>query len=179
MKSKTLFLGALNEQLEKQLQLVIAQLQNLPENSLNKPSVSGGWSITQCISHLNSYYDYYLPKMYQGLNNNQNSSNAEVKHTFMGSYFINMMKNNNPTKKYKAAQKHVPSNNLNANIEIANFITHSENLIKLMAQLEHQNTNQIKTKVSIMPFLKINLNDVLAFMIAHQERHLRQALLNT
>ncbi|MBJ7428555.1 MAG: DinB family protein [Bacteroidia bacterium] len=178
MQSKELFLEDMNGKLEKQLQLVIGQLQNLPEAILNKPSATGGWSITECLAHLNSYYDYYLPKMHQGLINNQSLNNNMVKHTFMGRYFINMMNHENTTKKYKAAKKHLPLKKPNAYTEIANFITHSENLIKLIAQFQHKNTNQVKIQVSVIPFIKINLNDALAFMIAHQERHLKQALRN-
>ncbi|MFA9215003.1 MAG: DinB family protein [Candidatus Methylacidiphilales bacterium] len=178
MQSKQLFLEDMNGKLEKQLQLVIGQLQNLPEPILNKPSITRGWSIAQCISHLNSYYDYYLPKIHHGLNCNQIINNNMVKHTFMGRYFINMINHENATKKYKAAKKHLPLNTLNAYSEIANFITNSENLIKLIAQFQRKNTNQIKMEVSVIPFIKINLNDALAFMIAHQERHLKQALRN-
>lgn len=178
MQTKELFLEEINGKLEKQLQLVIGQLQNLPELILNKPSITGGWSIVQCLGHLNSYYDYYLPKMQLGLNENQTLNNDVVKHTFMGRYFINLINNKNSTIKYRAAKKHLPANNLNAYNEIANYITHCENLTKLMAQLNHKNTNQIKIGVSVMPILKINLNDVLAFLIAHQERHLLQAQRN-
>lgn len=179
MQTKKLFLEEINGKLEKQLQLVIGQLQNLPEPILNKPSVAGGWSITQCLAHLNSYYDYYLPKVKAVIDQLPNDINAnEVKHTWLGNYFINMMQASGKTKKYKAAKQHQPALNLNANEQVATFIQHSEAFLSLAENLKSVNGNQGKIGISIAPFIKINLYDTLLFLLTHNERHLAQAKRN-
>ncbi len=179
MQSKELFLEDLNYRLEMQLQLVIGQLQNLPESVLNKPTLTGGWSITQCIAHLNSYYDYYLPNVKAVIDQLPNDINAnEVKHTWLGNYFINMMQANGKSKKYKAVKKHIPPINLNGREQVATFIQHSEEFLNLIENMQHINGNQGKIGVSIAPFIKINLYDTLLFLLTHNERHLAQAKRN-
>lgn len=38
-------------------------LQNKHTDVLLKPAATGGWSIAQCLEHLNRYGHYYLPAM--------------------------------------------------------------------------------------------------------------------
>ena len=57
----------LEAQVEKHLAEAIRVYQNLGNEELNKPAKDGGWSIAQCLDHLNSYGDYYFPKIAEGL----------------------------------------------------------------------------------------------------------------
>lgn len=36
---------------------------------LKAPASNGGWSIVQCLEHLNTYGNYYLPRIEKGLHN--------------------------------------------------------------------------------------------------------------
>lgn len=62
-KEKYLYL----QRVEDHLQQAIGLFQNLPERELLQPSSTGGWSIAQCLDHLNSYGHYYLPKIQEGM----------------------------------------------------------------------------------------------------------------
>ncbi len=53
--NKTEFLNSLEDRVEDHLQLAVNRFQNLPESELLRPSENGGWSIAQCLWHLNSY----------------------------------------------------------------------------------------------------------------------------
>ena len=60
-------LGTIEEQVESHVNDAVKIFQNLPGEVLLRPAANGGWSIAQCLWHLNSYGDYYLPKIKSGL----------------------------------------------------------------------------------------------------------------
>ena len=57
----------LEGEVETHLNDAVKIFQNLTSTELLKPSANGGWSIAQCLWHLNSYGDYYLPEIKSGL----------------------------------------------------------------------------------------------------------------
>lgn len=62
VNSETL-IGKLEKEVDRHLIQAIKVYQNLSQDELNNQPSSGGWSIAQCLEHLNSYGDYYFPKM--------------------------------------------------------------------------------------------------------------------
>ncbi|MBX7204279.1 MAG: DinB family protein [Bacteroidia bacterium] len=168
-------LSELEEKTEKQLQFAISVLQNLNENVLQQPSSNGGWSIAQCLWHLNSYGDYYLPKIENGLKTPVQET-VIFKSSWLGSRFTRMMQPGNG--KYKAFKDHVPPVNPDAREVIATFIQQLEQLLLLLRQAKGHNLNSIKIPVSISRFIKLKLGDVFSFLVAHNQRHLEQAKRN-
>lgn len=134
-------LSELEEKTEKQLLFAISVLQNLNENILQQPSLSGGWSIAQCLWHLNSYGDYYLPKIESRLKAPMYET-AIFKSSWLGSRFTRMMLPGNG--KYKAFKDHVPPAKPDARKVIATFIQQQEQLILLLRQAKGHNLNRIK-----------------------------------
>lgn len=177
--NKTLFIETISNEIEEHLKIVISQLQNLPENTLTKPAINGGWSIAECIAHLNTYGYFYLPKIKNAIAlNKNNTSNTIAKNTWLGNYFIKTMRADAKLKKYKAFKGHIPAKNLNPYAELAEFISQNETLLQLVEAASTTNTNQIKIGISLTKFIRINLNDLFGFIVAHNNRHLLQALKN-
>ncbi|MES2656902.1 MAG: DinB family protein [Bacteroidota bacterium] len=176
---KELFLERIHNEVELHLQEVIAQFQNLPEHLLLRPSSTSGWSIAQCLAHLNSYGHYYLPLIKKAIANApQNSGILNDKHSWLGKYFTKTMRADATQKKYKAFKGHIPATHLNAYAEIAEFINQNEQLLLFLKQARYIDTNGIKINISISKWIKINLNDLFDFMVAHNNRHLLQAKRN-
>lgn len=172
-------LEKLENRVDSHLQTVIQQFQNLKEEDLLRPSSTGGWSIAQCLAHLNSYGDYYLPEIGVGLAKIPSSPPSDTfKSSWLGAYFIKMMEPQTGKKKYKAFKGHIPSPTLDAYAVIAEFIQQQETLLSYLRRAYSADLNQIKIPISIARFLKLKLGDVFQFMIAHDERHLQQALRN-
>ncbi|MCU0369592.1 MAG: DinB family protein, partial [Cyclobacteriaceae bacterium] len=144
---------------------------------LLKPSASGGWSIAQCLWHLNSYGEYYFPEIRKGLTKNY-PFNPEFKSSWLGNYFTNTMKPGLKMKKYKAFKDHTPAPALDAHEVVAKFIQQQEELLDLLKLARHTDLNKVRIPISISRWLKLKLGDVFQFIIAHNERHLQQAKRN-
>ena len=94
---------------------------------------------------------------------------------WLGNYFSNMMEPS--VKKYKAIKGHIPVKNLNAASVVARFIDQQEELLLLLRKAGHSNLNK-RIPVTISPLIRLKAGDVFRFLVAHNERHLQQALRN-
>lgn len=173
----TPLLETLEDQVENHMRDAVKIFQNLSAEQLLKPAANGGWSIAQCVWHLNSYGDYYLPKIKSGLAKNY-PANTDFKSTWLGSYFTRIMKPGAQMKKYKAFKNHIPPAELEADKVVAEFILQQEQLLSYLKLARHTDMNQIRIPVSILSWMKLKLGDVFQFIIAHDERHLQQAKRN-
>ncbi|GAB3169292.1 DinB family protein [Telluribacter humicola] len=173
----TAWLNQLQQQVEEHLEKATRIYQNLPEEQLLQPASDGGWSVAQCLEHLNSYGRYYIPAVQQAIE----ASPAEYKQPtlyfrsgYLGSYFTNLMHAQN-SRKYKAMKGHIPLPALNGAQVVAEFIEQQEQWLQLLRQAEQLNLNKIKVPISITRLVKLNLGDTFAFVKAHDERHIQQA----
>ncbi|WP_064197033.1 MULTISPECIES: DinB family protein [Emticicia] len=176
---KLSLLNLLESQVENHLQLAIEKFQNLSEESLLMPSSSRGWSIAQCLEHLNTYGVYYLPLFEKCLAESKEESSQEfLKSTWLGKLSIDSMNPEKGKRKFKAMKGYIPSQNLEADRVVAEFINQQERLLLILREAAKKNIQRIKIPISIAKFLKLNLGDALQFLIIHNERHMQQALRN-
>lgn len=171
-------LAVLEEQTETHLQEAVHLFQNLSEEVLLRPSTTDGWSIAQCLEHLNSYGYYYLPRIEKGLEKNKKTAQEIFKSSWLGDYFIRIMDPKTSKSKYKAFKDHQPARELDAHAVVAEFIRQQEKLLLLYRQAQTKDMNNIRISVSIMKWLRLKLGDVFQFIVAHNERHLQQAKRN-
>ena len=170
-------LETLEDQVESHMRDAVQIFQNLSTEQLLKPASDGGWSIAQCLWHLNSYGDYYLPKIKSGLAKNY-PANPDFKSTWLGRYFTRIMKPGAQMKKYKAFKNHIAPVELEADKVVAEFIQQQEQLLSYLKLARHTDMNRIRIPISIVSWVKLKLGDVFQFIIAHDERHLQQAKRN-
>lgn len=164
----------LEADVERQLQLAIASFQNLSPEKLEIKRADGGWSIAQCFAHLNSYNQYYLPRIEKGLSADH-PHNPIFKSTWLGQYFTDIIRPSAKMKKFKAIKQHEPNAHVSGTPAVAEFIENQERLLKLLTESRTTDLNKIKIPISILPWIKLRLGDVFQFVVAHQERHLQQA----
>jgi hypothetical protein len=170
------FIDQLETQLEEQLKEVISVFQNLPTEVLLQPGSNNGWSIAQCFAHLNSYADFYIPRITKGIDNAPlGNEDCNFQHSLLGRYFIRSMDPDLSKKKFKAMKKHLPAAVDDPHTEVARFIAHLENLLVLIRKARGKKLKKISVSTSIASWLKINAGDALAFLIVHNKRHLKQA----
>jgi len=177
--SQAEFLNHAEQQLETQLQEVISVFQNLPEDVHIKPSSTNGWSIAECIEHLNTYAAFYQPQVAMAIEKAPHNNNpADFKHSFLGRYFITSMDATRSKKKFKALKRHVPMNIGNPNSVVSTFIQHLENMLMLLKRAGHKDLRKNSVKTSISMWIKINPGDAIQFLLTHNRRHLEQAKRN-
>lgn len=174
--SKAKLLSQLEQQTETHLAMAVSRFQNLPESVLLKPASDGGWSIAQCLAHLNSYGDFYLRAMQHAIHHPKgNSSRQEFQSGWLGNYFTKMMQPGLTGKKYKSPKNHLPPPQLNAYEVVAVFIQQQEQLIRLLRKANNVDINATRVPISLTKWVKLKLGDTFRFFIAHNERHIVQA----
>jgi uncharacterized damage-inducible protein DinB len=175
-QSQSAFIDQLETQLEEQLKEVISVFQNLPTEALLQPGSNNGWSIAQCFAHLNSYADFYIPRITKAMDNAPSANEVcNFRHRLLGRYFISSMDPDLSKKKFKAMKKHLPAAGADPHHEVARFIAHLENLLALSRKAREKKLERTSVSTSIASWLKINAGDALAFLIVHNKRHLKQA----
>lgn len=177
--AKLALLDQLENVVESHLRFVTSSVQNLPIEMLLKPSTTGGWSIAQCLAHLNGYGNFYLPLFRDGLANQKGKPSSDMfKSTWLGRYFTKMMHPDTGKKKYKAFKDHIPDCNLDARSVIATFIEQQEMLLSLLTEARTADLNAIRIPLSISRWVTFKLGDAFQFLVAHNERHIQQAKRN-
>ncbi len=137
----------LESRVEFSIQLAVTVFQNLDSELLLSPSVTGGWSIAECLDHLNSYGNFYLPQIKLGLDTSNGTHPTEFKSSWLGNYFNELMKPNN--KKMKAFKKHLPKKDLDTVAIVAEFIHQQELLLTYLEAAKIHDLNKIKIPISI------------------------------
>lgn len=169
--NKQQLLNTLEQQVDAHLQQAITIYQNLDADTLSKPSTTGGWSIAQCLEHLNSYGDYYLPQIEKVLHTK--SDEASFTSGWLGDYFTKSM-DPKAGKKMKALKGHIPAATLDAHKVVAEFIHQQETLIRYL-RIAHTTDLNVRIPITISKLIRIKLGDIFQFLIMHDERHTEQA----
>ena len=172
-------LDQLEEKVDAHLRTAIGQLQNLPPAILLRPAGDGGWSIAQCLEHLNTYGRFYLPQIERKLASASPPRSAvSFRSSWLGSYFTRSMDPATSSRKMKAFKGHIPERDLDAPAVIAEFIQQQETLLKLIRKARQVDLRAIRIPISLTSLIRLKLGDVFQFLVAHDERHLQQAKRN-
>lgn len=153
----------------------VADFQNIPDERLVQPAPDGGWSIAQCLDHLNGYGFHYLPLLGAALQRAGEGSGI-YRATWLGEYFTKALDPDTGKKKIKAFKKHVPQRHLDAPAVVGEFIRQQELLLQLLRTARRKDLNKTRIPISLTRWVTMNIGDTLRFLIAHNERHIRQAL---
>lgn len=179
MHNQHKYLLQLEEVVERHIEEVISVYQNLPAEHLLQPSATGGWSIVNCFQHLNSYATYYHPKIKEKLLRLPPANDStSFRNTWLGLYFVRMMKGDATKMKYKAIKRHIPEATKSPHTSVQDFMEHQEHLLQLMEMAHSKQLVKGSIPTSLSKFLKINIGDAFKFLIVHNQRHLRQAARN-
>ena len=159
----------------------ISRWQVMPDSLFSLQPSDGGWSAKQCLAHLNSYGDYYLPAIEKAIaraRQQKSSPHPLYKPGWLGNYFTNMMQpaaNGRPAKKIKAFKKYIHGNEEAGYKVVAAFIDQQEKMLALIAAAGNIHLGRTRTGISIAPAITLQLGDVFRFITAHNKRHLLQA----
>ncbi|QJD81656.1 DinB family protein [Spirosoma rhododendri] len=177
---KQIWLEGLEQQVEKHIQEAVQIFQNKDEALLRKPAMSGGWSVVQCLAHLNSYGQYYLPRLKQELIPRSPGQHTTTTFTssWLGGYLTRLMDPGGGLIKFKAARRHQPLVNLPAHTVVAEFIDQQEELLRLLQAAQDHDLTTIRIPMSVAAWIRLPVGNVLQFLIVHTERHLIQARRN-
>ncbi len=174
-------LNDLYQQTTAFLDEAISKWQMMPDKKFSHQPAPTQWSAKQCLAHLNSYGDYYLPaieKSIQMAREKNKTVSAVFSTGWLGGYFTKLMQTDShglPSKKIKAFKKYIHGNDEDGDHVIATFIEQQEKMLQLLTDAKNIDLNNTRTGISIAPLIQLKLGDVLMFIAAHTQRHLLQA----
>jgi DinB family protein len=141
-----------------------------------KPS-SNEWSIAQSLEHLILLNTSYFPQIEKILADERRPSLWErvpLLPTFFGRLVLAAVQPESK-RKVKARPAFTPaSRQIDVGI-VTRFLTHQENLIRLMKATAHLPIEKIIITSAVSPVVTYSLFDAYRILIAHEFRHLRQA----
>ncbi|WP_373522739.1 DinB family protein [Aquiflexum sp.] len=175
-QNKEYWIEKMENLVEEQLEASTKIFQNLHEEALVF-SDSRTWSAAACIDHLNSYFNYYLPRIKKVMASQKPINDpTSIKLSWIGVYFIKMMKPIENGKKFKAMKKHYPNiQSTDPHQIVANFIHNLEEMLLILSQANQIDLNRGSFRSSISPLVNLRPCDTIEFLLVHNQRHLIQA----
>lgn len=174
------FLSQLQGQVTHFIDLAQGGWQLLPHSTFSRRPGEGQWGANECLQHLNSYCQYYLPAIERAMEMAPPTQKPATvfKTGWLGHYFTQLMMPGTPgrpAKKMKAPKNHQPAGITDSHLVIAEFIAHQQKLLQLLGKAGSHNLNIIRVPISISKMIKLKLGDTFNFLVAHQQRHVLQA----
>jgi hypothetical protein len=152
----------------------------ISNEKLHRKPAPEKWSAAECLEHLNLYGDFYLPVMRDAIEKGLAkgyTAHESYKSGWVGDYFVKTMqlksgKVGNPMKTFKAKN---PANLVVPPDVLQRFMKQQSELLAIIKAASNADLQRITVPLTI-PYLKIRLGDTLRFVVAHNERHIMQAL---
>ncbi|RTQ47582.1 DinB family protein [Hymenobacter gummosus] len=155
---------------------VETELQPLPDAVLNRKPRPDGWSVLECLEHLNRYARYYLPALTKALNGRPAAAPAaEVRYSWLGRKSLDLVRPDNG-RQHKTVKHMNPSGSQLHRAVLTEFLQHQAELLALLASARTTNLNRRTVPVEFFRLLKLRVGETLEFVVRHQERHLQQVL---
>lgn len=165
---------------QNNIDLVQKKCVHLGDNQLQWRAKQGSWSISEVLSHLNSYSSYYHNSFKERISKTKFKS---IKENFVSSPLgksawksMKLGRANNVKRKFKAPKNYNPSNNpeLIGEDPVNLFLEEQNDLLHILESAKSVNLKKVKIKISISKIVRLRLGDALMFVIYHNERHIQQ-----
>lgn len=175
-------LKELHLQLDDLLKTASEQFVPAPKEVLLRQPAPDKWSVAQCLDHLNAYSRFYVPAMERAIQSALTGSLPPAptfKSGWLGNYFTKMMApktDGQPGMRMQAPKAYRPMSNLDADKVVSEFIEWQQRTKELLDQAQYVNLQAPKIPTTLGNWLKFSLGDTFRFVIAHERRHMAQAL---
>lgn len=148
----------------------------LPLQKLQQKPSETGWSILECIEHLNLYGDFYLPEIAQQLQKSNHPPSTLFRSSWLGNYFANAMlpREKKPNKMNTFKDKNPNGSQLSKAV-LHKFIDQQKKTLELLQQAQTANLTKVKTGITIASWIRLRLGDTFRVVIYHNYRHIQQA----
>jgi hypothetical protein len=171
-------------QIDDLLKTAKEQFVTAPKEVLLRQPAPDKWSVAQCLDHLNSYSRFYVPAMEKAIQSKLAGSlpqapAATFKSGFLGNYFTKIMEPKTDGKlamRMQAPKAYRPLADLDAGKVVSEFIEWQQKTKALLDQAKFVNIQKVKVPTTLGNWLKFSLGDTFRFVIAHERRHMAQAL---
>jgi hypothetical protein len=155
----------------------------LSDNQLNwKPSTKG-WSILECIEHIIVTGEYYLEEIenkFSRVKPESKPMDINFQSSLFGNFSANSMKPSNQgviRYKMKTMKRMEPGQSIiDRTALFRRYEKYQQRILTIIERSKYYNINKIKITSSIGKLLRFNLGNTIRFVVAHNQRHIQQAL---
>jgi hypothetical protein len=150
---------------------------SLDDTTLTQRPENGGWTILECVAHLNLYASFYNKVFQQQVDSGKARTEQPYRPGYLGSRSAESML---PDAQGKLSMPMATMKKMNPKGKdldrtiIDRLIDQQRVLLDLLEKMESIDLNRNRCALTI-PVLKFRLGDTLRFHIYHNERHLQQA----
>jgi uncharacterized damage-inducible protein DinB len=167
-------LEQMSREVETIVQFVNLEVKKLPQEKLNQRPANGGWSLLECLEHLNRYSNYYNPALDKAIAKNMAANpNQEITLTWIGKKSVEMITPKN-TKKHKTIKKMNPQGVMLNGAVVDEFLKNQQQLLVLLDKAKQADLGKKVVPVEFFKLLKMNIGETLLFMTLHEQRHFLQ-----
>jgi hypothetical protein len=180
--NSTTLLEQLQQQVGRLLAQVTENLAHLPAPVLQLPPAQHKWSAIQCLEHLNTYSRHYMPQLAKAIQKGQQQQQAPAatfKSGWLGNWFTGIMQpkpDGSLPMRMQSPKSARPQPAPDVAMVMSTFITDQQQLVLLLQQARTVNLARQRVPTTLGTWLKLSLGDTFRFFIAHEERHVLQAL---
>ncbi|PJJ48466.1 DinB family protein [Hymenobacter chitinivorans] len=171
----TAFIAQLETQVQALSATVDGQLRPLPSQELNYKPTPTAWSVLECLEHLNRYSRFYNPELARALQSAPAGAPHEVGFSWLGRKSYDTVKPENHKLQKTVKHMNPAGSQLTAEV-VEEFLRHQQQLLQLLAAARTANLNRKAVRVEFFRLLKLRLGEALQFVVAHEQRHVQQAL---
>lgn len=171
----TTLLSQLQNQVQQLKATVSSEFLPLDAAALNFKPHATGWSILECLEHLNRYSRFYLPHFEQAVANASAPALPQpVRYSWMGKKSLDLVNPSN-VKKHKTL-KHMNPHNSQLSASVLNeFLQHQDALLQLLQRAAKADLNKKTIPVEFFRLLKMRTAEAFEFIVLHEQRHVLQA----
>jgi hypothetical protein len=162
------------EQLAEEADALTATMSN---DQFNWRPPSGGWSVAQCIDHLNVTARVYLPKLDEGIAEAIRRGlygGGPFQYNWLGRLMVGSVAPP-PRFRVKAPKDFQPAPARPRQETLAAFRAYQVQFIDRLRQANGLDLARARVQSPAASFLRIPLGSAFAMMVAHERRHLLQA----
>lgn len=146
-----------------------------PEQFTQQP-LSGGWSVQECLVHLNVTGELYLERLeplLQAAKVEGKRGNAPLRYGLLGGLFIRSQEP--PVRRHvKAPEVFRPVPTPDASV-LPTFLALQERIRNLLLRTEGLPLNQLTLASPASKWLRMSVSEAFGLLLAHERRHLWQA----
>ena len=153
----------------------VIEWQQYSDEVLNELPVDGGWSVFQCIEHLNLYSEHYIPALKSYSIKFASQSGLDYTPGWLWGRFAKTMLMDSAQLKIKTFRDKEPSSAILDKRVFDTFLHYQNRLLEVLENGDVLDLNRRHIPLSLSPLFKMKLGDGLCLQVYHNQRHINQA----
>lgn len=154
-----------------------ASIAGLSDEAFRWRPEPGRWSVSECLQHLNTTFDVYLPaidKCIAGGRERGKLGDGPARRGRFNGWFIRSL-GPPATKKFKAPKKFAPEAPRSKDEVYPAWLERKQHMAKLLAEANGLDLWRNRLRSPALPILRFSLGETFALLTIHEARHLWQA----